>query len=196
MPESSPDPRAAWYRVQRMSYSRSLSATLLAAAIGFNLVSGAGCGTTAIGVDDCRDIEEARCRAAKSCGLTDDVAACARFYHGHCLHGLPDKLEAGASPAACVEVIDAAGRCAAEADPNVALADCSVRVPKSKPGFTKACDVVVHPERAPECEFLSDLPDDEGSAGQGAGGQSGSEPSDAGTGAVAGEAAQGGAPVE
>jgi hypothetical protein len=179
--------------MQRMSYFRSLSATLLSAAISFSLVSASGCGTSAIGVDDCRDIEQARCRAGKSCGIVDDVEACERYYRDHCLHGLPAKLQAGASAAACVEVIEAAGRCAA-ADPTIALSDCSEPVPSSKRGLTKACDVVLHPERAADCDFLSDLPD-EGSAGQSAGGQSGADP-DEGSDASAGQAAQGGAAAE
>lgn len=171
-----------------MSYLRSLSATLLSAAISFGLVS-AGCGTTAIGIDECRDIEQARCRAAKSCGLIDDADACERYYRGHCLHGLPAKLQSGDSVASCIEVIEAAGRCA-EPDPTVELADCSEPVATSKQGFTKACDVVVHPERTPECVFLSEQPEDEGSAGQSAGGQTATDSDDdadtaAGAGGVA-----------
>jgi hypothetical protein len=193
MPESSPRSGAAWYRMRRMSYFRSISATLLSAAVSFSLVSASGCGTAAIGVDDCRDIEQARCRAAKPCGLLTDVDSCERYYRDHCLHGLPAKLESGASAGACVEVIEAAGRCA-ETDATLALEDCADSIGTAKSGF-KVCDVVVHPERVAECAFLSDLPDDDtGSAGQGAGGQSGTD-SDADSSAAV-EAAQGGAAVE
>jgi hypothetical protein len=179
--------------MQRMSYFRSLSATLLSAAVSFSLVSGSGCGTSAIGIDDCRDIEQARCRAAQPCGLITDVAACERYYRDQCLHGLPAKLQAGASVAACVEVIETAGRCA-EADATLTLSDCSDSVGTGKRGLL-VCDVVAHPERVSECAFLSDLPaDDTGSAGQGAGGQSGADSGDEA--ATAGQAAQGGAAVE
>ena len=47
--------------------------SLLSAVCAFTLVSATGCGTDAQGVDDCREIEQARCEAAKSCGLISDV---------------------------------------------------------------------------------------------------------------------------
>jgi len=152
-----------------MSYSRALTATLLSAAVCFSLVAASGCGTAAIGVDDCRDIESARCEAAKSCGTISDVSSCQRYYRDHCLHGLPGKLEAGDSVSACVEVIQAAGRCA-DGDPTINLSNCDPRVTNRRSGLTLACDVVAHPERVPECSFLTYVPVDEGVAG--AGGQS------------------------
>ncbi|HVY28562.1 MAG TPA: hypothetical protein VHB79_18530 [Polyangiaceae bacterium] len=152
-----------------MSYLRALSATLLSAATTFTLVTASGCGTSAIGVDDCRDIQQARCRAGKACGIVDDVAACERYYRDHCLHGLATTPPAGTSVAGCVEVIEAAGRCA-EGDPEIDLNDCDPAVTDRKQSLTLACDVVRHPERANECAFLTDLPDTGGSAGQSAGG--------------------------
>lgn len=171
-----------------MSYLRALSATLLSAATTFTLVTASGCGTNAIGVDDCRDIQQARCRAGKACGIVDDVPACERYYRDHCLHGLAISPPAGTSVAACVDVIEAAGRCA-EADPEIDLRDCDPEVTSRKQSLTLACDVVRHPERANECSFLSDLPDTStGSAGQSAGGAA-----DEGSGATGGvDAASGG----
>lgn len=171
-----------------MSYFRALSATLLAAATSFSLVTAAGCGTAAVGIDDCRDIEQARCRAAATCGMISDVDACERYYRDHCLHGLPVKPPAGDSVPSCVEVIKAAGRCA-EADPDIELADCDPPVAAPKVGFTRACDVVSRPERTPECAFLSDLPEEEEPGSAGAAGQTGSDGSGGTTG-------QGGAGVE
>ena len=200
MPESSPPSQRAWYPKHEMSYFRSLSATLLSAATTFSLVSASSCGTNAVGVDDCRDIEQARCRAGKPCGIVDDVPACERYYRDHCLHGLTTKPPPGASPEACVQVIDAAGRCAAS-DPETAFSDCAETQTDPRRGLT-ACDVVKHPERAAECSFLTDTPDtDDGVAGQSAGGGSGED--DTGSGAQAGQpastggtAGQAGAPVE
>jgi hypothetical protein len=173
-----------------MSYLRALSATLLSAATSFSLVSASGCGTSAMGIDDCRDIQQARCRAGRACGIVDDVPACERYYRDHCLHGLAATPPAGASVAACVDVIEAAGRCAS-ADPESRLVDCNEneQVTDPLPGLSRACDVVKHPELATECAFLTDVPADEGSAGQGAGGSSDSG-SDATSG---GEPAAGGA---
>ena len=186
-----------------MSYFRSLSATLLAAVATFSLVTASSCGTSAVGVDSCRDIEQARCRASASClnadgvRLIDDVPACERYYRDHCLHGLAVKPPASASVSACVQVIEAAGECAAS-DPAVTLDDCPIT--DRRPGLNRACDVVIHPERATECAFLLDTPDvSDGVAGQSTGGQTSadtpSEPSAGQSGATS-ETAQGGALVE
>jgi hypothetical protein len=176
-----------------MSYFRSLSATLLLAAITFSIAS-SSCATNAIGVDDCRDIEQARCRAGEACGVVTDVDECVRYYRDHCLHGLAVKPAVGSSVTDCVEVIQAAGRCAA-VDPDSKLSACEETVTKPKGGFTKACDVVAHPERADECSFLLATPEADGGAGESAGGQAGTAGT-AGTGGVAGEPAQGGAAGE
>ena len=186
-----------------MSYFRSLSATLLSAAATFSIVT-ASCGTNAVGVDDCRDIEQARCRASASCldgdgvPLIQDVPACERYYRDHCLHGFAVKPPAGADVAACIQIIEQAGRCAQE-DPESELA-CTDTASARRTGFTRACDVVTHPERATECAFLLDKPDEsDGSAGAGTGGQTSTDTSSgatAGQGAAAGEPAQAGAPTE
>jgi hypothetical protein len=170
-----------------MSYLRALSATLLSAATTFTLVTASGCGTSAMGVDDCRDIQQARCRAGKACGIVDDVAACERYYRDHCLHGLATTPPAGTSVSACVDVIEAAGRCA-ESDREIDLNECP-DVTRRKQSLTLACDVVKHPERADECSFLTDLPDVSGSAG------AGGEPNDGSgaTGGVGGESSASGA---
>jgi hypothetical protein len=202
MPESSPRPPFAWYPGGEMSYFRSLSATLLAAVASFSLVTASSCGTSAVGVDDCRDIEQARCRASAWClnddgaPLIDDVPACERYYRDHCLHGLAVKPPASASVSACVQVIEAAGDCA-KSDPSSTLADCPVT--DRRAGLTRACDVVTHPERATECSFLTDTPEESGAAGQSAGGQTGSDTSGgatAGQSGAGGETAAAGATVE
>jgi hypothetical protein len=202
MPESSPHPRLACYPKAEMSYFRSLSATLLAAVATFSLVTASSCGTSAVGVDSCRDIEQARCRASASCldadgaRLIDDVPACERYYRDHCLHGLAVKPPAGASVSACVQLIEAAGDCAA-GDPAATLDDCPIT--EQRAGLTRACDVVSHPERATECAFLLDTDVSDGTAGQSAGGQTstaGSSGASAGQSGGAGEPAQGGAAIE
>ncbi len=57
----------------------------------------AACGNGAIGVDDCRTIEDALCQRADALGCspmndlppsTDSLSACTRFYSIACLHGL------------------------------------------------------------------------------------------------------------
>jgi hypothetical protein len=147
-----------------MSFLRSLSATLLAGVSSFSLVTASGCGTKAVGIDDCRDIEQARCRAGELCGLVDDVAACERYYRDHCLHGLAIAPPKGASVESCVQVIRGAGECA-KTDPETPLDECESTA--SRTGLATACDVVKHPELASECAFLTDTPPVEGEGGQG-----------------------------
>lgn len=174
-----------------MSLFRSLSATLLSAAASFSLVTASGCGTNAVGVDDCRDIEQARCEASPPCGLVSDVSACKRYYRDHCLHGLLSKPSAGVV-GQCVRVIKEAGRCAS-GDPEAALDDCDPFVTEQTARLELACDVVAHPEFAPECSFLLDEPppDDSGSGGQPAMGGSGSDEPAGGTGSTDPESSAG-----
>jgi hypothetical protein len=194
MPESSPSSRVAWYR-QRVSLLQSLSASVLSATITFAIVTASGCGTKAVGVEDCRAIEEARCRAAEPCGLVDDVAACERFYRDHCLHGLMSEPGAGESVDACVRAIEAAGRCANQ-DPEAVLSECGDEpVPAAQPGLGTACDVVRYPERAAECSFLTNAPPESGVGGQPAtGGSSGDE--EPPVGGAGGQSPVAGAPAE
>jgi hypothetical protein len=160
-----------------MSIFRTLSATLVSAAASFSLVT-ASCGTNAVGVDDCRDIEQARCDASTHClnedgkpVVTDD-AACRRYYRDHCLHGLPANPPSGASVSVCVQVIKSAGACAKD-DPDSELG-CTETATKPQQGLRTACDLVARPELADECSFLLETPDTGGDdqGGAGAGGQS------------------------
>jgi hypothetical protein len=92
------------------------------------------CGTDAVGVETCRQIEEARCRHAPRCGIDlgnpkhrdPDVDACIRFYKDACLHGLATTSDPG-GPAtrACIDAIDRGD-----------------------------CNVVLHPETDPACGWL------------------------------------------
>ncbi len=145
--------------------------TLLSAVCAFTLLS-AGCGTDAKGIDECREIEQARCSAAQRCGTVSDVPECQRFYRDQCLHGLAVAAPGAAAVKACVATIQAAGSCAME-DADRKLSQCKASVSISAPQAKTACDVVANPEYAEECAFL--LPDaaaggasnsgEEGSAG-------------------------------
>jgi hypothetical protein len=74
------------------------------------------CGTSAVDVDGCRQIEEARCRQAPSCGIKltipnftsgSDVDACIRYYDDACLHGLVAGDPGPTAVSACVAAIQA-----------------------------------------------------------------------------------------
>lgn len=172
-----------------MSHFRALSASALSAIVTFGIVTASGCGTAAVGIEDCRRIEHARCRAGAACGIVTDVEACLRYYRGHCLHGLPTEPPGDASVGACVSAIEAAGRCASS-DPDARLSDCDEDVPAPRRGLTLACDVVAHPERAAPCAFLLTTPPVEEPGNGGASGAGADEP------AGGGQAAQGGAPAD
>jgi hypothetical protein len=133
---------------------RRLTAALFSILAAFALA--AGCGSDATGVDECRDIEEARCEAGKPCGLVDDIDACKRFYRDQCLHGLSSGQKPG-QPVVdeCVKAIKAAGAC--KAATFELLGDCpeidGIKVTAGT-NLTKVCDVVKQPEKIIECQFL------------------------------------------
>jgi len=71
--------------------------------------------TDAVGIEECRLIETARCESARQCGFSEDESLrCVEFYHDQCLHGIenadepPDEAQAKA----CVSTIQAVEACA------------------------------------------------------------------------------------
>ena len=80
-------------------------------------LSAGGCGTDAYGVSECKQIEEARCRAAVNCPAIPlgnvyhasgtDVDACIRFYDVACLHGLEVTSPQPYQVTECVQAIQA-----------------------------------------------------------------------------------------
>jgi len=131
-----------------MSAFRTLA--VLGVSLGLGLSMAFGCSTNAIGVEDCRDIEFARCEAGHACGFVQDVEDCKRFYRDHCLHGL--RLEDEPSAAAvqsCVRSLTAVAACG----PETALAACP-GVTTSASVLPLACDTVRAPEDIAECGFL------------------------------------------
>ena len=131
------------------------------AAVGLSIALGAGCGPDAVGVDDCRKIENARCEAASHCGdrfSITDVDECQRFYRNHCLHGLATGKSPGAGQVtAYVRVIQTTDSCAAQNSPTTALAACGdpTLASETHPELVDVCRVVERPELTAECAFLS-----------------------------------------
>jgi hypothetical protein len=132
-----------------MSAVRTLAAISVAAGLGLPAVS-SGCSVDAVGIEDCRKIEFARCDAGKSCGLVSDVAECKRFYRDYCLHGLSlEKSPSAGAVSACVRSLQAVQACGK----GVALAECP-NVTLSPTRLSQACDVLAAPEDIAECSFL------------------------------------------
>lgn len=172
---------------------RTFAAGALLATVG--IVSGPGCGTDAIGIDECRQIEQARCEAAAHCGIVDDVESCQRFYRDHCLHGLAVESPGAIVVEGCVGVIQRAGACARDDGRETPIDDCSGEEPVSEAvgDVDDACDLVLYPERSTECSFLTPSEPPPGSAGSGnEGGQDGASGSPGSGGSPAGQAGAGG----
>jgi hypothetical protein len=121
-------------------------------ALGVSFVWLAGsCGTDAVGVSECREIEQARCAAAVNCGFAE-VDDCQRFYRDHCLHGVAIADVTQVQVDGCIAQIESAGRCAA-AQPDAPPSACEEPIP-TPTEVAKACDVVLQPELASACAFL------------------------------------------
>jgi hypothetical protein len=126
-------------------------ATAAMLACGWASFSG-GCGTDAVGIDHCRDIEQARCVAAAACGDITDVPACQRFYRDHCLHGMAlDESPGKIKTEACVGAIEAAGNCvkAGASTP----AECTEL--SAETGFLTLCEAIREPQKLSKCSFLA-----------------------------------------
>ena len=102
-------------KFESRSHLTRIGVGLAAAASACALVI--ACGTDAVGVEACRQIETARCLQAENCGIDlsmpvhrgapgTDIDACIRFYHDQCLHGLATTVEPGSQQVtACVNAI-------------------------------------------------------------------------------------------
>jgi len=168
-----------------MSVSSVTCCALLSAICAFTLMSATGCETDAQGIDDCREIEQTRCVAAKNCGLVPDVEACQRFYRDQCLHGLPVSPPGSVKLKECVDTIRAAGVCATQSGgTDTSLDECEPWASRGVPeGLVSACDLVREPEKAVECSFLTPGVD----AGVGGASGSGDGNGEAGEGGFGGE---------
>jgi hypothetical protein len=115
------------------------------------------CGTSAIGVDDCRSIESARCQAARGCSLGLDSEAdqgvCLRFARDNCLHGLAVQAPTAGSVTECVHALNAAGSCVTNKTP---LGSCTAVGQVTQKATV--CDLIENPENIPACEFLTQTP--------------------------------------
>src|SRR6188768_427056 len=130
--------------------------SLFSAVCAFTLVSATGCGTDAQGINECREIERARCTAAKECGIVSDVDDCQRFYRDHCLHGLPVSPPGSVKVQECVSTIRAAGQCVQQSGSvDTLLRDCDPPVTQGARGVFTACNLIKQPEKAVECSFLT-----------------------------------------
>lgn len=152
------------------------SASALVSALVLACVLTPACGTDAVGIEDCRAIEEARCAAGHACGVVADVEDCQRFYRDQCLHGLAVRSPGRPAVEDCVAAVEAAGECARAGGGEAEGCDAA------------PCDGIVHPERMPACAFLgTDASPPPDSPAGGSGGAASDDESSAGGGGLAAE---------
>ncbi len=79
-------------RRSRVALRLAAAVVVLGVAALFGAATLTSCGSDAIGIESCRDIEAARCNAAAFCPeareRASEVADCKNFYHDQCLHGI------------------------------------------------------------------------------------------------------------
>lgn len=116
------------------------------------------CSTKAVGIQECRDVEYARCAASVPCGVIEqgEVESCRRFYRDQCLHGIAGpEVPTADEHQACVDLIVQAGVSAL-----VSLEGGAEEADEV------ACEVVAQPWKSPECDYLNQKPQGEGGAPQ------------------------------
>ncbi len=137
-----------------------------------------GCGTDAVGIDACRQIESARCDVAPRCvGFADappieteqQVQNCREFYRDHCLLGLENiDAEAGQGEIdSCVKAIRDTADCK---DPKKStMAACGVELRDGLDNGVAPCEVLQKPHWLQSCRWL----DKNKKIGSGSGGDGG-----------------------
>ncbi len=124
-----------------------------------------GCGTDAVGVDACRQIETARCQAAPACTGDDDtfgirteeqVQNCVALYNDQCLHGMenaedgePDQGDVDR----CVAAIEATAACKKNGAANM-TACADVAYVGGDATTATPCQVLHSPENLEACTFI------------------------------------------
>lgn len=96
-------------------------------------------------MEQCREIEHARCEASVPCGFLDNgkVDECQRTYTDQCLHGIAGPQAPSSSEQdACLSLLDEAKKDAEESDSDD-------RTHKA------ACSIIGKPWERRECDFLN-----------------------------------------
>jgi hypothetical protein len=122
------------------------------------LLSAVACDTDAKGINDCREMEYARCTASRSCdfGIDSDEreADCKRFSRDNCLHGLSTGVEPKRGEVeACLNVIQRAGECARDESGDQPALECE-GIGLTQREDVSVCEVVEDPTLAFRCAWL------------------------------------------
>ena len=143
---------------------RSLALPLLFFSLGLGF---SGCTTSAVAIEQCREVEAARCESSVPCGVIepDEVEACKRFYYDQCLHGIQGPEEPTAeNQKHCVELIEDSGKAALAALLAAELAQTEEERNDALKAQVQACIVVAVPWNAKPCDFIK--PEEKGMGGE------------------------------
>jgi hypothetical protein len=143
-----------------------IAAAVASLPVGLALMS---CGSSAVGITACREIEVARCNVAQVCEPGFNVGACTQYYNDECLVGIENPSDAGdtvltmeATP--CVNAIDQLAACidagtSIEACTGLlTLVDAGLECGDASPeaGPPDGCQVLtVCPELLTNCNFVA-----------------------------------------
>lgn len=155
---------------------RRPAAAVVAALLPIAAWIAPGCGTDAVGIEACRQIELARCDVAPRCAgfegspaieTEEQVANCRNFYRDHCLLGLENaEAEPGQGDIdACVAAIERTAECGSPRSST--MAECGVELRAGEDGALAPCRVLQEPERLQACRWLEPAEEDEGAGGGG-----------------------------
>lgn len=149
-------------RIPRRSHAHFLVAVTLAVGLG---ALAASCGTDAVGIEACRQIELARCDEAPACQADFEVERCHELYRDQCLHGIENSSHppSDAEISDCVGAIKEVGACTKEGAAN--MKDCPVALVESVlPATISPCDILLsNAHLLQKCSFAA-LPTDAGPA--------------------------------
>ncbi len=148
-----------------------------------------GCGTDAVGIEACRQVESTRCNLAPTCAgfdgspnlvSEDEVKNCREFYRDHCLLGLENtKAEVGqADIDACVKALNQTAEC--DAPKKSETGACDVTLRDGVDPTVRPCEVLQNPHWLQACKWLDKnkkIKVGDGSGEGGGGGAGGGTPS-------------------
>ncbi|MFO0757666.1 MAG: hypothetical protein U0359_14310 [Byssovorax sp.] len=142
-----------------------LAPLLFLAGAGLALTASSGCGSDAVGVEACRQIEKARCGALQACVSDPNTGAkygqadtdqCSAFYQDQCLVGIQNDVSAAPTDAqakACVDAINAVRDCANAGKATVG--DCGVGLASgADPGLSPCAVITGAAEQLGACAFV------------------------------------------
>jgi hypothetical protein len=148
--------------------SRFAAASALAAGIALVVLAAYGCGTDAVGIDACRQIESATCEAAPTCKGDPDsfeieteeqVENCKTLYNDHCLLGLENATEedpAEEKVQKCVKAIEATAKC--QEARTATMAECTDVPMEEGGGALTPCQALREVELMTACAFIAKPP--------------------------------------